>query len=591
VNSDDIMRRLIRVPRIPRAAAVVRPARAASQLPKRILGRRPINTKPLTPKKKPLRSAAVFAAGAAGAASLGLALSKEWRRNTKTALLGQWRFSRCCITFVHVAGVYWRATREEDALRFAARQTAAGFGSGSSRSSSPQSEEITPPVIHGDVDEDVEAVWARAHEKAARLMLALAEELGGIFVKSGQYMTSLDYVLPPEYVRTMQPLLDQAPAWPFADVQASLLQEFGRPLEDVFDTFEKKPVACASLAQVHRATIGDREFAVKVQYPSLKQLCDGDLWTIATLSAVAQWLFPQFKLKWVADEFKLNLPKELDFLHEAGNAERAARLFADDPRVATPKVEWELTTSRVLTMEFIRGVKVNDLAALLATDIDPDQVARTLGDIFNKQLFRYGFVHCDPHAGNIFVRFRDDRPDGFDIVLLDNGLYRAFGDEFRLAYAKLWIALVTGDEPAIQASSEVLCPGVDYKLFASVMTSRDWTTVRDKKLGEAVSADETALLRRQGTGKAGELTEIFQDVPQELLLLLKANEQLRAVIREIAGHRVNHVVSVLRACQEEVDSAEGSNGGVWHAATAPIRWVWNWSTLVAVDWVMWWKGA
>jgi len=322
-------------------------------------------------------------------------------------------------------------------------------------------------------DEKRDSIMSVVHKRSAERLLHLFQLNGGIFIKVGQHMHALTYLLPSEYTDTMSPLLDKNPHVSFSSVKELVEKELGKSIEDTYDWFEEVPTSSASLAQVHKASYKGQHVAVKVQYPGLQEQCWGDAKTVERLVSIATLLFPEFKLQWLVKEFNKNLPAELDFYHEAENGQKLVQNFKSSKLrkfVAVPTPVWELTTPRVLTMEWIDGCKANDVECIKAWGIDPAQVGKRMIQIFCEQMYFHGFVHCDPHPGNIFVR---KIPGDFQLVLLDNGLYRTLDDKFRLSYASLWLSLLKANEADIKKNSLDL--GVkDYKLFSSMLTTRSW---------------------------------------------------------------------------------------------------------------------
>ena len=250
--------------------------------------------------------------------------------------------------------------------------------------------------------------------RIARRFHVLAVDLGGLMIKVGQFMSSRLDVLPPEITTELEGLQDEVPPVPFPAIRGAAEAELGMPLDLAYAWFDEVPVAAASLGQAHRARLGalDEELSgfdevvVKVQRPGIQEIVDVDL---RALRRVAVWMSRvqavarRVDMPALVEEFAATSMAEIDYLLEAGNAERFAENAAGDERVAVPDVVWERTTRRVLTLSDVTAIKINDVDALRAAGIDPSEVARTFASVMFEQLFGDGFFHADPHPGNIFV--------------------------------------------------------------------------------------------------------------------------------------------------------------------------------------------
>lgn len=251
-------------------------------------------------------------------------------------------------------------------------------------------------------------------QRIAQRFHVLAVELGGLMIKVGQFMSSRLDVLPPEITKELEGLQDEVPAVGFDAIRALAEAELGVPLERAFSFVDPTPLAAASLGQAHRARLSDadaedtglRDVVVKIQRPGIDLIVDVDL---RALRRVGGWLS---RIRLVSDrvdapalveEFATTSREEIDYLHEAANAERFAGDFSGDARVSVPEVVWERTTRRVLTLEDVTAIKINDLDGLRAAGIDPADVAIDFASVMFDQLFTDGFFHADPHPGNIFV--------------------------------------------------------------------------------------------------------------------------------------------------------------------------------------------
>ncbi len=239
-----------------------------------------------------------------------------------------------------------------------------------------------------------------------RIRLAL-EELGPSFVKMGQIMSTRPFLIPPELVNELAKLQDQVAPFPFEEVKQAIKREFDQPIEELFSEFDEEPIAAASLSQVHRARTQEGvEVAVKVQRPGVRSVMEKDLSILRDLATLLERYVPesrQFEPIAVVDELWKSTKKEIDFSAEARNIEVFARNFEDDDRIFVPDVFWDLTTSRILTTEFIHGIKISRKEELEKSGLDPAELTRVGGDLVAKQVFVHGFFHADPHPGNLFA--------------------------------------------------------------------------------------------------------------------------------------------------------------------------------------------
>jgi predicted unusual protein kinase regulating ubiquinone biosynthesis (AarF/ABC1/UbiB family) len=283
--------------------------------------------------------------------------------------------------------------------------------------------------------------WQRYHADSATAVYDAAIELRGPILKSCQYLGARADLLPREWTDVLSRLQDRVPPRDLPTVRRVVETEIGRPLERVFARFAAEPVASASLAQVHEAWLHDgRRVAVKVQYPEIAALVRSDLANLRTLFRTIDWLEGQFDLLAIVEEMGRTVPRELDFLAEARASSRMAALFAARDDVHVPRVHHELTTRRVLVMDFVDGIKITDRAALDAASVDLDRIVRTLIEAWCEQVLVHGFFQADPHPGNLMVERGSGR-----LVLLDFGLSKSLPPEFRGRALALLLALLRRD--------------------------------------------------------------------------------------------------------------------------------------------------
>ena len=283
------------------------------------------------------------------------------------------------------------------------------------------------------------------HERAANWILALALDLRGVMIKTCQAVATRSDMFPKEFIERLKLCHDAVPPKPFEVVRDVVESELGKPLDAIFAEFDERPIASASLAQVHRAKLLDgRLVAVKVQYPDIEDIMRTDLANMRRVCVIYEFFDRQpLPLLPLLTELTKHLGMELDFVREADCAERVRDLFADDPHVKIPDMYREWNTSRVLVMELVSGIKITEKEALVAAGLDPADVLQDLMHIYVRMILAAGFFQADPHPGNLFVT-----PEG-QVVVLDFGLSKELPEGFGLGLFELMFSLMTFNESAM----------------------------------------------------------------------------------------------------------------------------------------------
>jgi ubiquinone biosynthesis protein len=280
----------------------------------------------------------------------------------------------------------------------------------------------------------------------AQFRMAL-EELGPTFMKLGQVLSTRSDLLPPGYLAELARLQDAAPEVPAEKVSRILEVELGRPVSEVFTDFDSRPLATGSIGQAHLATLADgTEVVVKVRRPEAVAQIEEDLHLLHRLAGFASrhWdAAKDYDVVALVKEFDNTLHGELDYALEASHTERFASNFESSPAVHIPRVFWESTTGRVLTLERMRGIRVTDAAAVQDAGIDRSRLARAATGVFMKMIFEDGFFHADPHPGNLFVESEER------IGLIDFGMVGSVDDGTREGLALLIVGVFGGDSDRV----------------------------------------------------------------------------------------------------------------------------------------------
>ncbi|KAG0421252.1 hypothetical protein HPB47_002862 [Ixodes persulcatus] len=352
-----------------------------------------------------------------------------------------------------------------------------------------------------------------AHLRSAQRLLRLCCVNGGAFIKVGQHVGALDYLLPDEYVRTLSVLHSEAPASPLSSIQQVLREDLKAEPEEIFASFSERPIGAASLAQVHRATLHSGEtVAVKVQHPSVLGNSVVDMATMELLVNIVAKLFPEFSLMWLAEETKRNLPLELNFVNEAHNQERVRRMFSH--------FDWLVVSDR-------------------------------LGQLYSEMIFVQGYVHCDPHPGNLLVR---NSPKGASLVLLDHGLYTELTDQFRLQYANLWLALIRTDLEALRHwSSRLGISGDLHKILSCIVSGRSWNSITQGIDRKKATRAEGHDIREFASQHLSLITQILNMVPRQMLFIFKTNDLLRGIETSLGTRgAARSFITMARCCVRAV---------------------------------------
>jgi ubiquinone biosynthesis protein len=358
-----------------------------------------------------------------------------------------------------------------------------------------------------------------------RLRTAL-EELGPTFVKMGQIASTRPDILPDYLIYELEKLQDQVPPFTFSEASKIIEAELGATPREIFEVFDPTPIAAASIGQVHHAVLkSGEEVAVKVQRPMIAQVIETDLEILQDLAGLAERRIEWAKLYHVqemADEFARSLRSELDYNIEGRNAEKIGKQFAGDSSIRIPKVYWKYSKKRVLTLEFIRGIKLSQIENLETLGYSRKLLSENLIKAMFKQILLEGFFHGDPHPGNIFVL------PGQIIAFIDFGMIGRLTPDMKDNFASLVIGMMKGKtEEMIDAVYEMGIVPQDINRKALV---RDVDLLREKYLDVPLS--------QVHLGEA--VNDLFQVafrhriiIPADLVLLGKSLLSLEGIVERL----------------------------------------------------------
>ncbi|ORX46995.1 ABC1-domain-containing protein [Hesseltinella vesiculosa] len=407
--------------------------------------------------------------------------------------------------------------------------------------------------LHGD---DVTKLPA-LHERVANQMFDVFEKNAGLYIKIGQVIAAQSAVLPTAYQQRAKKLLDSAPAVPLSSIERVFLEDYGKLPQHIFKTFDPVPVASASIAQVHRATLWSGELvAVKVQKPAVRKQMTWDLLALRMLLHFYEYMF-ELPLSFTANFIERHIRQEVDFVNEARNGQRAWNNFLQQPKlrqmVYVPKIYGDISTERVLICEWVDGVQLTDTKKIAHLGLDYKEAMSIAIEAFASQIFESGFVHGDPHAGNVLVRNHPQNKRKPQVILLDHGLYVQESKEFRLNYCRLWQALYMFDLKTVEEVSRQW--GIhDIEMFASITLQKPFS--QDK----AIHLQRTSIQEIYDfqMGIKARLKHFLEDqarFPQEMIFILRNMEIVRAN-NMMVGSPVNRLNLMAKWAVRGIDREE-----------------------------------
>ena len=391
--------------------------------------------------------------------------------------------------------------------------------------------------------------FANPHDRVAKLsknqrIRMTLEELGPTFIKMGQVLSSRPDLIPVDLLNELTKLQDHVPPFGFEHVKTIIASEFGKPHDEIFESIEETPFASASIGQVHRARVNNNnQIAVKIQRPGIRKIIETDLEIMLHLASITENNIEEvalFKPVKIVEEFAKTLEKELDYTIEASSMKQMAEQFKNDKTIHIPKVYSDESSERVLSMEYIRGIKADDVDAIQSAGLDRKLITRRGADFIMKQVFEHGFFHADPHPGNLFVMEKNC------ICPVDFGMTGFVDQLTREVFVDLIHSIATNN---FKRTARLLCELAEYDIQPDL-------TRLEKDLSLFVSQHLSKVLKDIKTAKmVNQFLELCAThnlrIPPDFFLMIKAFISIEGVAKKLDPDfdMISHAVPYVTAAK------------------------------------------
>jgi len=384
-----------------------------------------------------------------------------------------------------------------------------------------------------------------------RIRMAL-EELGPTFIKFGQVLSSRPDLIPLALIEELKHLQDRVPPFPFGQVKEVVEKELGGSLEEAFLSFSEIPDAAASIAQVHSAILKSGEsVVVKIQRPQIEKTIEEDILLLQALAKLLERYVPEIRLynpTGIVEEFSRVIRRELDFTLESFNVDRFRQNFKGLPQIVIPQVFWKQSTSRVMTLERLEGISIDEAEAIRQRGYSSMEIAHLLVDAYLLQIFEYGLFHADPHPGNILVL------EGGRLALLDFGIVGRISKEMREVNAAIFLALVRRDYGRL--ADEILKVGLVTEESETRSFREDLTDFIEPYYGRNLAHIEVGRIVSESIQLANKYRV---HLPLDLVLLGKTLATVEGVARQL-----NPDLNLLEAARPYAQRMMRREKSPWH---------------------------
>ncbi|KAK9692812.1 Ankyrin repeats (3 copies) [Popillia japonica] len=428
--------------------------------------------------------------------------------------------------------------------------------------------------------ENYKSMMSLIHKRAATRIMNGCLVNGGTYIKLGQGLVSLSHILPVEYIEILSRLQDQCLHRDISELYQIIEEDFNNKASNIFKSIDEKPIAAASLAQVFKAEMqnGDK-VAIKVQYIDLQSRFVSDVATIDFLLRIIGFMHPSFNFDWVLKDLSSSLKEELDFRKEAKNSERCAEDLKGHSYIYVPKIYSDYCSSRILVTEFIDAIKVNDIEALKQAGLSLYEIDLKIFKAFAHQIFKTGFVHADPHPGNVLVRRKNN---AVEIVLLDHGLYQEVEYSTRIALSGMWRAIVFQNYKDMKFYATVL--GVeDCEILAEILTQRP-VRMQGFKLTSRITEEQMQYMTEAARDRFEKTMHVLKIMPRSLLLVVRNLNTIRSITHD-HGDPIDRY-AVLARC---ANISENSYTFMGMIRNITMNWYFEFRLLTEWLWLWWIK--
>lgn len=447
-------------------------------------------------------------------------------------------------------------------------------------------------VEHGTPE--YESAFHEVNERLANRAYHVVTRLGGYYVKFGQAMSTMQDIVPEEWLSVMKQCQDKCVPVPFSKLSRVIREDMGVDESELFAEISETPIGAASLAQVHKGRLKTgEEVAIKIQYPHIRKYTIQDLKNLHLVTVVVNYLFPSVDFRWYVDRFQGIVIEEIDFCYEAQNTIECKEFFKNQDYVYVPCVYEKYSSNRILVMEYVDGIKGNDFETMKKEHISSRKVCQMYVHAFSDMMFSGDFLHVDPHPGNLLIRRNSKVEGGLELVLLDHGMYHRFQPGFGEIWRKAWLGMVSQNKNEINSNLGKLGIAKFSQILTFALTGRGMDS--NRRLGEKLSREEMEQVRAQfiqplSIGSAVEYTasmsEMMKELPPDMVLILRTVMLMQGYIAQLGCSESERLQGMTWGAIRRQYALKGQKLGL----ASHMKWKWYLLLLrIKISLMDWWS--